>query len=43
MEPAVRVWRIQCSLVALEDRPEAQVTDGVSIDGFATWRASRLP
>ena len=26
----------------LQDLPEAQVTDGVSINGFATWRASRF-
>ena len=26
----------------LQDLPEAQATDGVSINGFATWRASRF-
>ena len=29
-------------LVKLQKLPEAQVTDGVSINGFATWRASRF-
>ena len=26
----------------LQDLPESQVTDGVSINGFATWRAGRF-
>ena len=28
--------------VKLQDLPESQVTDGVSINSFATWRAGRF-
>ena len=29
-------------LVKLQKLPESQVTEGVSINGYATWRASRF-